>query len=101
MLRGVRNRLTARLGELVDVARGLGEEVEQFKPRRTRKRFAHDRDRVALADGEKVILGSTEIEAVATPGHAPAHHTFLVTDRVRGEDPWLVLTGDSLLVGDA
>jgi hydroxyacylglutathione hydrolase len=58
-------------------------------------------DHVALADGEKVILGNTEIEAVSTPGHAPAHHTYLVTDHVRGEDPWFVLTGDSLLVGDA
>jgi hydroxyacylglutathione hydrolase len=58
-------------------------------------------DHVALADGEKVILGNTEIEAVATPGHAPAHHTYLVTDRVRGDEPWFVLTGDTLLVGDA
>jgi hydroxyacylglutathione hydrolase len=58
-------------------------------------------DHVALADGEKVILGNTEIQAISTPGHAPAHHTYLVTDHVRGDEPWLVLTGDSLLVGDA
>jgi hydroxyacylglutathione hydrolase len=58
-------------------------------------------DHVPLQDGEKLILGNTEIEAVATPGHAPAHHTYLVTDRVRGDEPWFVLTGDSLLVGDA
>ena len=55
----------------------------------------------ALADGETVTLGNTEIEAVATPGHAPAHHAYLVTDRPRGDEPWLVLTGDALLVGDA
>src|SRR5919197_4025074 len=54
-----------------------------------------------LADGERVVLGNTEIEAVATPGHAPAHHAYLVTDRTRGDEPWLVLTGDALLVGDA
>jgi hydroxyacylglutathione hydrolase len=59
--------------------------------------FAH----VALADGDVVRLGNTEIEAIATPGHAPAHHAYLVTDHVRGDSPWLVLTGDSLLVGDA
>jgi hydroxyacylglutathione hydrolase len=58
-------------------------------------------DHVALADGEKVVLGNTEIEAVATPGHAPSHHAYVVTDHVRGDEPWFVLTGDSLLVGDA
>jgi hydroxyacylglutathione hydrolase len=58
-------------------------------------------DHVALEDRERLVLGNTEIEAVATPGHARAHHAYLVTDRVRGDAPWLVLTGDSLLVGDA
>jgi hydroxyacylglutathione hydrolase len=55
----------------------------------------------ALADGENVVLGNTELRAIATPGHAVAHHAYLVTDRTRGEEPWLVLTGDALLVGDA
>jgi glyoxylase-like metal-dependent hydrolase (beta-lactamase superfamily II) len=55
----------------------------------------------ALADGEVVVLGNTEIQAVATPGHALAHHAYVVTDRRRGDEPWLVLTGDALLVGDA
>src|SRR5438552_15451781 len=55
----------------------------------------------ALADGEVVKLGNTEIQTVATPGHAGAHHAYLVTDRTRGEDPWFVLSGDALLVGDA
>jgi hydroxyacylglutathione hydrolase len=54
----------------------------------------------ALADGERVELGNTMIEAIATPGHAPSHHSYLVTDHRRGEQPWFVLTGDSLLVGD-
>ena len=55
----------------------------------------------ALRDGEVVGLGNVEIAAVATPGHALAHHAYVVTDRTRGEEPWLVLTGDALLVGDA
>jgi hydroxyacylglutathione hydrolase len=59
--------------------------------------FAHH----PLADGEVVKLGNTEIEAIATPGHALAHHAYVVTDRRRGDEPWLVLTGDALLVGDA
>jgi hydroxyacylglutathione hydrolase len=55
----------------------------------------------ALADGEIVTLGNTEVRAIATPGHALAHYAYVVTDRTRGDDPWLVLTGDALLVGDA
>ena len=53
--------------------------------------FEHER----LEDGEEVALGNT------TPGHAPAHNAYVVADRRRGDDePWLVFTGDSLLVGD-
>jgi hydroxyacylglutathione hydrolase len=58
--------------------------------------FEHE----ALADGDTVRVGNTDLRAIATPGHAPAHHAYLVTDGSRSTDPWLVLTGDSLLVGD-
>jgi hydroxyacylglutathione hydrolase len=58
-------------------------------------------DHRALADGEAVVLGNTELQAIATPGHAAAHHAYLVTDRMRGDEPWFVLSGDALLVGDA
>jgi hydroxyacylglutathione hydrolase len=59
--------------------------------------FAHEE----LADGEEVALGNTRVRALATPGHAPAHHAYVVSDLRRGTDePWLVFTGDSLLVGD-
>jgi hydroxyacylglutathione hydrolase len=58
-------------------------------------------DHRALGDGEVVQLGNTELRAIATPGHASAHHAYLVTDRTRSDEPWLVLTGDALLVGDA
>ena len=54
-----------------------------------------------LDDGASIKLGNTTIQAIATPGHAPAHHAYLVTDHIRGHEPWLVLTGDALLVGDA
>ena len=54
-----------------------------------------------LADGERIELGNTQLEAIATPGHAGAHHAYLGTDRARVDDPWFVLTGDALLVGDA
>jgi glyoxylase-like metal-dependent hydrolase (beta-lactamase superfamily II) len=58
-------------------------------------------DHCPLGDGEVVALGNTEVRAVSTPGHALAHHAYVVTDRTRGDEPWLVLTGDALLVGDA
>ncbi|MDP9491129.1 MAG: MBL fold metallo-hydrolase [Actinomycetota bacterium] len=58
-------------------------------------------DHVPLADGHVVELGNTVVTAIATPGHAPAHHAYAVADRRRGsEETWLVFTGDSLLVGD-
>jgi hydroxyacylglutathione hydrolase len=60
-----------------------------------------DFDHVPLADGATLRLGNTEIEALATPGHAPAHHVYVVTDHARADDPWMVLTGDALLAGDA
>jgi glyoxylase-like metal-dependent hydrolase (beta-lactamase superfamily II) len=59
--------------------------------------FEHE----ALADGDRVALGNTVVTALATPGHAPAHHAYVVADRRRGdEDAWLVFSGDSLLIGD-
>ena len=58
-------------------------------------------EHVALADAEVVELGNTVVTTIATPGHAPAHHAYTVADRRRGsEEPWLVFSGDSLLIGD-
>ena len=45
-----------------------------------------------------VTCGSARIH---TPGHRPEHCCFAVSDRTRADEPWLVLTGDSLFVGDA
>lgn len=54
-----------------------------------------------LEDGGVVELGNTQVRALSTPGHAPAHLAFVVADRRRGSlEPWLAFTGDSLLVGD-
>lgn len=58
-------------------------------------------DHRALADGQEVELGNTIVRALATPGHAPAHLAYLVSDLRRGtREPWLAFTGDSLLIGD-
>jgi len=54
-----------------------------------------------LADGAQVELGNTRVRALATAGHAPAHAAYVVSDlRRETDEPWLVFTGDSLLVGD-
>jgi hydroxyacylglutathione hydrolase len=54
-----------------------------------------------LEDGAEFELGNSLVRALATPGHAPAHNAYVVADRRRGDtEPWLVFTGDSLLVGD-
>ena len=47
-----------------------------------------------LADNQVVDVGSVRITVLHTPGHRPEHCAFLVDDE-------LVLTGDSLFVGDA
>src|SRR5439155_1707602 len=68
-----------------------------YLPAGTGVEFEH----VALADGEVVELGNTLVTAIATPGHAPAHHAYAVADRRREtEERWLVFSGDSLLIGD-
>ncbi len=68
-----------------------------FVPTGAEVEFEH----VALGDGETVELGNSLVRAIATPGHAPAHHAYTVADRRRGdEEPWLVFSGDSLLIGD-
>jgi hydroxyacylglutathione hydrolase len=77
--------LVARIGATPYLPEGAGVDFEHH----------------ALADGEVVRLGNTEITAIATPGHALSHHAYLVTDHTRGAEPWFVLTGDALLVGDA
>jgi hydroxyacylglutathione hydrolase len=54
-----------------------------------------------LADGTEIEVGAVLVRAIHTPGHRPEHCCFSVTDRARGDEPWLVLTGDCLFVGDS
>jgi glyoxylase-like metal-dependent hydrolase (beta-lactamase superfamily II)/rhodanese-related sulfurtransferase len=52
-------------------------------------------------DGWALELGEgASIEAIHTPGHRPEHTSFLLRDAARGDDPWAVLSGDCLFVGD-
>jgi hydroxyacylglutathione hydrolase len=54
----------------------------------------------ALEDGADLRVGNVTIRCLHTPGHRPEHCCFAVIDTTRADEPWLVLTGDSLLVGD-
>ncbi|MDX6570624.1 MAG: hypothetical protein QOH15_3202 [Gaiellales bacterium] len=53
-----------------------------------------------LEDGDRIVLGQVSLEVLHTPGHRPEHCCIAVADLERGEDPWILLTGDSLFVGD-
>ena len=53
-----------------------------------------------FADGWTLELGDVRIEALHTPGHRPEHTCFLLRDLGRSDQPWAVLSGDSLFIGD-
>jgi len=59
--------------------------------------YPHD----AMEDGDEIALGEIVLRCIHTPGHRPEHCCIAVSDLTRGADPWIVLTGDSLFVGDA
>ena len=68
-----------------------------YLPAQAGAEFEHEE----LEDGAELALGNTRVRALATPGHAPAHNAYVIADRRRGDsEPWLVFTGDALLVGD-
>ena len=53
-----------------------------------------------LAHDQELSIGNVTIRVLHTPGHTPEHISLLVTDRTRGAEPWFVLTGHALMVGD-
>ena len=59
-----------------------------------------DYEHEPFEDGWTLELGAVRIRALHVPGHRPEHSAFLLIDSERGSEPWAVLTGDSLFVGD-
>ena len=53
-----------------------------------------------VRDGDVLELGNVSIKVLHTPGHTPEHISLLVTDGTRADEPWLALTGHTLMVGD-
>ena len=54
----------------------------------------------AAGDGEVLTLGNVAATVWHTPGHTPEHLCVLVSDGTRAAEPWFVLTGHTLMVGD-
>ncbi len=57
-------------------------------------------EHVGIEDGFELEIGQLLLKALHTPGHRPEHTAFALIDRSRGEEPWAVLTGDTLFVND-
>jgi glyoxylase-like metal-dependent hydrolase (beta-lactamase superfamily II)/rhodanese-related sulfurtransferase len=58
--------------------------------------YAHE----PFEDGWELELGTLRVRALHTPGHRPEHAAFALVDIARGDEPWAVLSGDTLFVGD-
>ncbi|WP_114947587.1 MBL fold metallo-hydrolase [Microvirga calopogonii] len=54
----------------------------------------------AVEDDDVLPLGNVIATVMHTPGHTPEHLCLLVTDRTRADEPWFVITGHTLMVGD-
>jgi hydroxyacylglutathione hydrolase len=59
-------------------------------------RFHH----LPLEHDNEIRIGTVSLRVIHTPGHTPDSIALLVTDESRGAEPWFVLTGDTLFVGD-
>jgi glyoxylase-like metal-dependent hydrolase (beta-lactamase superfamily II) len=77
--------------ELADRA---GADYIMFRGAETRHAFT------GVNDGESLDLGNVVAQVIHTPGHTPEHIALAVTDRTRGDEPWFVLTGHTLMIGD-
>jgi hydroxyacylglutathione hydrolase len=54
----------------------------------------------AVRDGDPLVLGNVTATVWHVPGHTPEHLALVVADRRRADEPWLVFSGHTLMVGD-
>jgi glyoxylase-like metal-dependent hydrolase (beta-lactamase superfamily II)/rhodanese-related sulfurtransferase len=76
--------LAARTGATI----GIGRKADAQYPHR------------GLGEGDEICIGEVRLRAIETPGHTPESLSFLVFEHAADTDPWGVLTGDTLFVGD-
>lgn len=57
-------------------------------------------DFLAVNDNDVLDLGNVQVRVLHTPGHTPEHISLLVSDKTRGPEPWFLLSGHTLMVGD-
>ena len=55
---------------------------------------------VDVTDGFELSVGKLRIKGIETPGHTPESICLVVTDEEKSQQPWAVLTGDTLFIGD-
>jgi glyoxylase-like metal-dependent hydrolase (beta-lactamase superfamily II)/rhodanese-related sulfurtransferase len=55
---------------------------------------------IALRDGFALTVGKMRITALETPGHTAESVCLVITDEEKSAEPWAVLTGDTLFLGD-
>ncbi len=53
-----------------------------------------------LRDGEVVEVGAVHLQVLHTPGHTPESICLLGTDTARSDQPWFLISGDTLFPGD-
>jgi len=54
-----------------------------------------------IKDGDRFTFGEVLVTARHTPGHTPEHMSYLLAEADHPDEPWAVLTGDSLFVSSA
>ncbi len=64
--------------------------------RQAEAKFPH----VAVGDDSTIHAGKLSVRVLSTPGHTPESICLVVTDSEKSADPWAVLTGDTLFIGD-
>ena len=64
--------------------------------RESRAVFEHG----SVADGDEIRIGKIALKVLHTPGHTPDSICLLVTDHERADEPWFILTGDTVFIGD-
>ena len=60
-----------------------------------------DLDLRKIKDGDRFTFGEVLVTARHTPGHTPEHMSYLLAEADHPDEPWAVLTGDSLFVSSA